>query len=62
MGRLSEIEKDSMELDDSVVQDFVQLKNDMLGMKVRHFLLAVLTAFVKKVEFLSQTLCTCVYD
>jgi len=35
MARLSEIEKDSLELDDSVVQDFVQLKNDMSGMKVR---------------------------
>ena len=34
MSRLSEVEKESTELDDSVIQDFVHLKNDVAAMRV----------------------------
>ena len=34
MSRLAEVEKESIELDDSVIQDFAHLKNDVVAMKV----------------------------
>lgn len=34
MSRLCEVEKESTELDDSVIQDFVHLKNDVAAMRV----------------------------
>ena len=52
MSRLSEVEKESTELDDSVIQDFVHLKNDVAAMRVswiifREIFLPPIEAFFK---------------